>query len=125
MAYNHVNDVRNKYLSVFRLQLVLGLTAFLIISGVYRNIAASIAAGLGVVLALLPALLYIIIVWNSQNISAAKVFAQHKKAMLTKFISNLALFILVSAAYHDAYFLVLFITYIITLTGSWLCLVTD
>lgn len=118
-----VSNRRNDYLQVIQAQLVLGLLAFLVLTCGYYDSAASAAAGVGVILGVLPSVVYVMVVWHSYTRPLARVYAAHKKAMLLKFISNIAFFMLLLASYHGAYLLVLFISYGITLSGSWLALV--
>ena len=122
MAYNSINAVRQNYLKVAKTQLVVGLIGFLILSIVFRNLTTSISSALGLICALLPTLVYIKVVWNSPYLGLSRVFAQHKKAMLLKFSCNLGGFMLVVVGYHQLHFVALLLTYVLTLSGTWLSL---
>ena len=125
MAYNSANAVRQNYLKVVKWQLIVGLIVFLLISVVFRNVQVSTSSGLGLLLAIVPSLVYIKLVWNSQYLPIIRVYAQHKKAILLKFITNIAGFMLVLVAYHEVQFLALLVTYVSSLTGTWFSLLAS
>ena len=124
MAYNSATAIRGNYLKVAKIQLIVGLIVFLLLSIFFRKLEISVSSGLGLLLAIIPTLVYIKVVWKSQYLAVTKVYAQHKKALLLKFLCNLAGFALVLVTYHEVQFLALLVTYVITLSGTWLSLLT-
>jgi F0F1-type ATP synthase assembly protein I len=103
-------------------QISLGFIAFSLVSIFYCNINASIAAVLGIAIAVIPSLIYIKVAHKATPVPAIQYYAAHKKALLYKFLVNLLSFTLVLLIFRSKYILALFLTYIITLSGSWLVL---
>ncbi len=116
----YFKDVKN----IIKLQLVLGLCFVIfvvIISKSYNNI---LSAFLGLLIALIPTIAYTKIAFAKGLVNYPSVIlARHKKAMLLKFIFNIILFALVFLSYKQCNFFVLFTSYMITLSGSWVSLI--
>ena len=109
---------------VLKWQVIFGITAILLVSVIKHDINSSFSALLGLLCVLLPTIIYIRVAFVKQVLAAENVLKLHKKAMLLKFISNLILFALVFLFYKKCDVIVLFMTYIISISGYWFSLLT-
>ena len=109
---------------VLKWQVIFGITAILLVSVIKHDINSSFSALLGLLCVLLPTIIYIRVAFVKQVLAAENVLKLHKKAMLLKFISNLILFALVFLFYKKCDVIVLFMTYIFSISGYWFSLLT-
>ncbi len=107
---------------VLKWQVIFGITAILFVSAIKHNVDSSLSALLGLLCVLLPTIIYIRVAFVKQVLAAENVLKLHKKAMLLKFISNLILFALVFLFYKKCDVIVLFVTYIFSISGYWFSL---
>ena len=107
---------------ILKWQVVFGITAILLVSAIKHNINSSVSALLGLLCVLLPTIIYIRVAFVKQVLAAENMLRLHKKAMLLKFVSNLVLFALVFLFYKKCDVMILFITYIFSISGYWFSL---
>jgi len=107
-----------------KIQLIMGLIATVALTA-YRHSANTAFSGIaGLFLAIVPTVVYAKIAFANHLVAAPGVaFARHKKAMLSRFLLNLALFAIVLFLYKKCDYVALFATYFITLAGYWVSLV--
>jgi hypothetical protein len=107
-----------------KIQLILGVMAIIIFTiskhGAINSLVSSI---LGFAIALSGTLVYIKIAFSSGVITHPSVaYTLHKKAMVSRFATNLLLFAIVFLVYKNCDALVLIITYCVTYSAYWFVL---
>lgn len=108
------------------LQALLGLFSVVISGLIFKTTNAILSSALGCSLVIIPTLVYIKIGFaKGMIVLPSEAFRLHKKAMVAKFTANLVLFLLVIILYRKCNFLILFLTYIVTLSSNWLNLVIN
>ncbi len=116
----HFNGVKN----ILKLQLLFGCSCIIFAIFMLKNVNGILSAFLGLLLALVPTLVYIKIAFAKGLVNYPSVIlARHKKAMLLKFIINFILFAIVFIFYKKCNYFALFGTYIVTLSGYWVSLI--
>ena len=128
MVYSRYMDYKNQHLilgqKVIRWELSLALICTLVVAVVTRNYNSIISAFLGGVLVLVPTLIYVYIAFRKGVIAYPGVaLGRHQQAMVLRFVVNFVLFALVVIIYRQCNFLLLLISYFVTLSGYWLSLV--
>lgn len=122
MSYNSANDALRQYIHVIKLQSLIGMLIIIVTAVKTLNLNATVSAILGFLLVLLPALVYIKIVWSRKVMPAEAVMAKHKKAELYKFLMSLFGFAAVFIFFRQVHALALFTAYVVTLSSYWLCM---
>ena len=109
---------------VVKTQFCLGLLCVIVVGVITRNYNSMISALTGMGLVMLPTILYAIIAFSKGVVAYPEVaLGRHQKAMVMRFLLNFALFALVLIYYRQCNFLVLFITYFVTISGYWFSLI--
>ena len=109
---------------VIKLQLILGIICTVIVLICTRNGNDVFSSILGCLIALIPTFLYIKVVFRSGVVNYPRdALKLHKKAMIVRFLTSFGLFILVICLFKECNFLVLFLTYIMSLSAYWFSLV--
>ena len=109
---------------VIRVQLCLGILCTLVVTMVLRNYNSALSAITGVGLVVLPTIAYALVAFTRGLVSYPEVaLGRHQKAMVLRFVVNFILFTLVLLVYRQCNFVVLFITYLVTLSGYWFSLI--
>ncbi|MCC2645122.1 MAG: hypothetical protein K0R94_900 [Burkholderiales bacterium] len=106
------------------IQLAMGLVAVLLLTVHQQNINTLPSSIIGLALAIVPTIVYTKIAFGGGLFLAPHVvYLRHKKAMISRFITNLLLFSIVLVAYKQCDYFALLITYIATLSGYWMSLI--
>lgn len=122
MTYNSAKNALKEYLRVITIKVILAVIFITIIAVFNRNLYSCLSALLGFLLALLPALVYIKVVYTDRVLPAEVVMVRHKKAELYKFFTNILGFVIVFICFRQVHLLVLFASYLVTLSAYWLAL---
>lgn len=128
MVYSRLMDYMNHGFkfgsSVLKLQLALGACCVLIVALIAKDLNSVFSAFLGLILVLLPTLLYVFMVFRHGVVAYPKIaLGRHQKAMVFRFVANFVLFLLVVISYKQCKFLWLLLTYFVTLSGYWFSLI--
>lgn len=128
MVYSRYMDYKNQHIilshKVIRWELTLAGICTLVVAITTKNFNSTLSAILGGILVLVPTVIYAFIAFRKGVIAYPGVaLGRHQKAMVFRFIINFVLFALVVIFYRQCNFLVLLITYLITMGGYWLSLI--
>lgn len=111
---------------VIKFQLALGVICTLAVALITQNLNSILSALIGVALVLLPTLGYAFVAFRRGVVAYPGVaLGRHQKAMVLRFILNFVLFALVIINFRQCNFLVLLITYFVTLSGYWFSLIKN
>lgn len=112
-------------LRVIKYQLLQGVIAAFFILIIKKDLTAFLSALCGILIALIPTLVYakVVISKNIDDIHAT--YRKHKLAIGLKFLSNAMCFLVVFLLYKNVNVLMLFITYIISLSGYWTSIISS
>ncbi len=121
-------DYKNWHLilghKVIRCELILALICICVIALFTRNYNSIFSAFLGGVLGLVPTIVYAYIAFRKGIVVYPEAaLRRHQKAMVFRFIANFVLFTLVLIMYRQCNFLLLLISYFVTLSGYWFSLI--
>lgn len=123
MPCNNLRIHRQRYLLVIKLQLILGIVASLACYTVDSTMVTGFSALLGMSLVVISTSAYLGLIWSRTVLAAEKVFAQHKKAMIVRYLTNFIGFLVIFTVFKDVNVFALFITYIVTISAYWLSLI--
>lgn len=113
----------NQVRLVLRLQFGLGGVFSILCLFVTQELHDFISAILGFMLVIIPTLVYIKIAFAQGMVVAPNIALQlHKKAIIYRFLASTALFGVVCLGYKSGNFLILFVAYLVTLSGYWFSL---
>lgn len=120
MIYRQRHQLRNLVL----IQLGLGLIVSILFMLLKRNVNSTVSACLGAFMSVLLTIFSAKVAFAKGDIVLPKqAIAQHKKAMLVKWLLNILLFAVVLIFYKKCDYTALFISYSITLAGYWVSLI--
>ncbi|MBP9743351.1 MAG: ATP synthase subunit I, partial [Burkholderiales bacterium] len=128
MLYSRPMDYKNLRFvfgqRAVKLQIGLSLICVVVTAIIAKNLNSIISAAVGGGLAIIPTLLYAYIVFRKGLINyPATTLRLHQMAMAVRFIANFVLFVIVCLNYKQLDFLILFVTYLVTLSAYWLSLI--
>jgi F0F1-type ATP synthase assembly protein I len=110
----------NQVLTVLVLQCILGGSFSIICLLVTHELRDLFSAGLGFGLVVIPTLVYIKVAFAKGVIVLPHIaIGLHKKAIIYRFIISTVLFSAVCIGYKNCNFLILFLSYLVTLSGYW------
>ena len=122
MTYNSAKSALKEYLRIIILKIGLATIFNVIIAVFSQNLYSCLSALFGSLLALFPALVYIKVAYSKKILPAEQILVRHKKAELYKFLTNIFGFVIVFISFRQVHALVLFASYLVTLSAYWLAL---
>lgn len=128
LCYNmHRMFKRNKYnagiQAVVKTQAIFGLVCVLLIAGITRDFNSILSSLIGFGVAFSATIVYVLAAFYKGFIAYPnQVLKLHQKAVVLRFLVNLLLFMIVFISYRQCRFMLLLITYLVTLSGYWFSL---
>lgn len=121
-----INVLHKKFRYYIGLQLILSIIFCLIVLLLSRNLNIAISAFVGSMIVVITNCSYICIAFSKGLVVEPNLaLSLHKRAMLTKFVTNLVIFVLVFILYKQCSYLVLFLGYIVAQSSAWLMLLKN
>lgn len=117
--YNITDNFKSVVIRVIKYQLVQGIFAGIIFSFFFRSEIVIISSMLGLLLAIMPTIIYAKVVVNNKIENYLVTYKKHKIGMIIKFIVNGFCFLLVFSLVKNLSPGILFSVYIIALSGHW------
>ena len=109
---------------VIKFQLTLGIACTVMVLLVTNNLNDMLSALTGVILVIIPTLMYAFIAFRKGVIAYPVVaLKRHQMAMLLRFVTNLVCFAAVVILYRQCNFPLLLLAYCVTLSGYWFSLI--
>ena len=101
--------------NLIKIQLIITILNIIVVSLVFKSLTDVLSVALGSTIVIVSSIVYASIAFSYGLIVIPNIaIKQHKKAMLTKFLVNFLLFVVVITLYKKCNYLLLFISYIIT-----------
>ena len=122
MSYKNLQLIWNNKVILWEVMITFLLTFLVFING--KNYNNTLSVFLGGILVIIPTFIYSFTVFINGLVAYPSVaLKRHQKAMVFRFLANFVLFALVMVLYRQCNFVLLFLGYIITLSGYWLSLI--
>ena len=122
MSYKNLQLIWNNKVILWEVMITFLLTFLVFING--KNYNYTLSVFLGGILVIIPTFIYSFTVFINGLVAYPSVaLKRHQKAMVFRFLANFVLFALVMVLYRQCNFVLLFLGYIITLSGYWLSLI--
>lgn len=125
MPYNENSSLKTAVIKVIKFQLIQGIIAVATIFLFKSNLLSLYSALFGLLIALIPTLVYANVVISNKVDDANTMFRKHKKAIAFKFLANAIGFLAVFLIFKNIDIFALFCVYIITISGCWTSLISS
>ena len=125
MSYAKNSSLKIAVVRVIKFQLFQGIIAIAMVLLFNKN-ANSLFSGLfGLLIALIPTLVYARVVISNKIDDANTMLHKHKKALVLKFLTNAVGFLSVFLIFKNIDGFALFCVYVVTLSGCWTSLISS
>lgn len=125
MTYGGTSSLKYVVNKVIKYQFIQGVIAVILITVCTLNLMSFISAVFGLLIALIPSLVYAKVVVGDRVDNFYVAYQKHKKALLLKFIVNAMGFFMVFLIFKNVSASALFVAYVITLSGHWTSLISS
>jgi F0F1-type ATP synthase assembly protein I len=125
VAYNGTNNLKYVVDKVIKYQIIQGIIAVIVIAIITRHFIDIYSGVCGLIIALVPTIVYSKIAVSNKIDSFYVMYKKHKQAMILKFIVNCLGFLVVFILFRHVSALSLFIVYFVTLCGHWTSVLTS
>ncbi len=121
---NNFNKNKNNIKFILLWQLYIGIIFAVLVLIFTMNFIYFASAVVGGLISIISTLCYIFITFRNGFIHLPKVaYKNHQLAMLTKFILNIIIFILVLKLFKNCNFIILLTGYVVSMSSYWLSLI--
>lgn len=125
MSYAKNSSLKIAVVRVIKFQLFQGIIAVAMVFLFNKNAHSLSSALFGLLIALIPTLVYARVVISNKIDDANTMLHKHKKALVLKFLTNAVGFLSVFLIFKNIDSFALFCVYIVTLSGCWTSLISS
>ena len=125
MSYTKNSSLKIAVVRVIKFQLFQGIMAVAMVSLFKKNPDSLYSALFGLLIALIPTLVYASVVISNKIDDANTMLHKHKKALVLKFLTNALGFLTVFLIIRNIDGFALFCVYIVTISGCWTSLISS
>lgn len=125
MSYAKNSSLKIAVVRVIKFQLFQGIIAVVMVFLFNKNANSLSSALFGLLIALIPTLVYARVVISNKIDDANTMLHKHKKALVLKFLTNAVGFLSVFLIFKNIDGFALFCVYIVTLSGCWTSLISS
>ena len=125
MSYAKNSSLKIAVVRVIKFQLFQGIIAVAMVFLFNKNANSLSSALFGLLIALIPTLVYARVVISNKIDDANTMLHKHKKALVLKFLTNAVGFLSVFLIFKNIDGFALFCVYVVTLSGCWTSLISS